>query len=75
VAGIGVVTDDVLGDSTDFTPADGTFALSTNSNGSTTLALDASPPAATPEPSGLLLLSTGLLGAAGMVIRKRRILS
>jgi hypothetical protein len=75
VAGTGVLTDDVLGDPTDFTPTAGTFTLSTNSNGSTTFALDASPAAVTPEPSSLLLLGTGLASAAGMLNRKRRILA
>jgi hypothetical protein len=74
VAGTGILTDDVLGDPGDFTPTDGTFTISTNSNGATTFALDASPIAVTPEPSSLLLLGTGLVSAAGMLIRKRRIL-
>jgi len=75
VAGTGVLTDTVFKHPTDFTPTDGTFTISTNSNGSTTFALDASPAAVTPEPSSLLLLGTGLVSGAGMLIRKRRILA
>jgi hypothetical protein len=75
VAGTGVLTDTVLKHPGDFTPTDGTFTISTNANGSTTFALDASPAAVTPEPSSLLLLGTGLVSAAGMLIRKRRILA
>jgi len=75
VAGTGILTDNVLGGPDPFNPTDATFTLSTNSNGSTTFALDASPAAVTPEPSSLLLLGTGLVSAAGMLIRKRRILA
>ena len=75
VAGTGILTDDVKNHPNDFTPTDATFTISTNTNGSTTFALDASPAAVTPEPSSLLLLGTGLISGAGMLIRKRRVLS
>jgi PEP-CTERM motif len=74
VAGTGILTDNFSSGTDPYSPTDATFTLSTNENGSTTFALDGST-AVTPEPSSLLLLGTGLASAAGMMIRKRRILA
>jgi hypothetical protein len=80
VSGTGILTE--TGKGTDSTPTDETFSLTTSSTtGETSFQLNGSPgdpappTAVTPEPSSLLLLGTGLVSAAGMMIRKRRILA
>ena len=57
-----------------FTSTPGTFSLTTSTTGLTTFQLNgtATPPPVVPEPSSLILLGTGLLSAAGTVLRKRR---
>lgn len=64
--GIGYVT--INGQNTTY----GTFTLTANGGGSGSQAFSATFIAPAPEPSTLALLGTGLFGAAGAVIRKRR---
>jgi hypothetical protein len=55
-----------------YAPAQATFQINTGDVGEITIQGSASTIAATPEPSGLILLGTGLASAAGMVFRRRR---
>jgi hypothetical protein len=73
VAGAGTLNDVYF--QSPYTPTAASFVLSTNTNGSTTVALDASPTAVAPEPNSLLLLGSGLVSTVGVLIRKRRILA
>ena len=54
-----------------FTNTTGTFSLTTSNNVLTSFQLVSSV-AATPEPNSLMLLGTGLVSAAGMLVRRRR---
>lgn len=68
VTGTGTFYDTAPG----FTWTPGTFSLTTSTTGLTTFQLNGTATPPVPEPSSLILLGTGLLSAAGTLLRKRR---
>ena len=54
---------------------DGTFLFTTQNSGGNVTFSDTNSIAVTPEPNSLMLLGTGLVSAAGMLVRRRRALA
>ena len=70
LTGVGVLSET---GTTPYTDTTASFTLNTNSAAGTFITFNTSPlNAATPEPSSLVLLGSGLVSAAGMLIRRRR---
>ncbi len=72
-AGLGLldVTGDGVFSETGYADTAGTFLLTASDSGVTDFEIT-STAAATPEPNSLLLMGTGLLGAAGLLVSRRR---
>ena len=69
LTGVGILSET---GTTAYTNTAASFTLNTDTAAGTFLEFDTAPLAATPEPSSLMLLGSGLVGAAGMVLRRRR---
>lgn len=65
------VTGDGIFSQTGYSDTAGSFLLTASNNGVTDFEIT-STAAATPEPNSLLLMGTGLLGAAGLLVSRRR---
>ena len=67
VAGTGTLNE------TGFDPTNATFNLTSSTDLITGFSIESSSTAVTPEPNSLMLLGTGLVSAAGMLVRRRRV--